>query len=149
MARLRKGGRLNDKAMSPDRLLLSVTRYRSTEFNVISLFSPAGRSAERMRGDEGVFAARSEPAVPLIRPFGPPSPRWGEEGASGSLRVSDNDGEIDRRLQQGLQLFGIGLAADGGKQGRAHAKAGIDEVFVDRLDLGLDVDEQLRGLLGD
>jgi hypothetical protein len=32
-----------------------------------SLFSPAGRSAERMRGDEGVFSAISAPAVPLIR----------------------------------------------------------------------------------
>ncbi|KQY11414.1 hypothetical protein ASD31_18760 [Rhizobium sp. Root482] len=44
-------------------------------------FSPAGRSAERMRGDEGVFAANSEPVAPLIRHFVPPSPRWGEEGA--------------------------------------------------------------------
>ena len=45
-----------------------------------SHFSPAGRSAERMRGDEGV--AISAPAVPLIRRFAPPSPRRGEEGAS-------------------------------------------------------------------
>ncbi len=47
-----------------------------------SHFSPAGRSAERMRGDEGVFSAISAPAAPLIRPSGPPSPRRGEEGAS-------------------------------------------------------------------
>ncbi|OJT99100.1 MAG: hypothetical protein BGN83_01735 [Rhizobium sp. 63-7] len=45
----------------------------------ISLFSPAGRSAERMRGDEGVFAADSKQAAPLIRRYAPPSPQ-GEKG---------------------------------------------------------------------
>ena len=49
-----------------------------------SLFSPAGRSAERMRGDEGGFRGAGAkvrwPSAPLIRRFTPPSPRWGEEG---------------------------------------------------------------------
>ena len=45
----------------------------------ISLFSPAGRSAGRMRGDEGVVRHSLSLGLPLIRPLGPQSPRWGEE----------------------------------------------------------------------
>ena len=42
---------------------------------------PSGRSAERMRGDEGAARHNFCASPPLIRPCGPPSPRWGEEGA--------------------------------------------------------------------
>ncbi|RFB97912.1 hypothetical protein B5K08_05005 [Rhizobium leguminosarum bv. trifolii] len=60
-------------------------------------FAPAGRRCRQ--ADEGASDDRSEalsgkrramngvPCGPLIRPFGPPSPRWGEEGASSDLRI--------------------------------------------------------------
>ena len=43
------------------------------------LFSPAGRSAERSEAMRGLSPQLRSSRLPLIRPFGPPSPRWGEE----------------------------------------------------------------------
>ncbi|NKK78406.1 hypothetical protein GFL51_13090 [Rhizobium leguminosarum bv. viciae] len=61
---------------------------RGSKSAATSPFSPAGRRYRQ--ADEGVSDDRSEcaerkrramqgvPRGPLIRPFGPPSPRWGE-----------------------------------------------------------------------
>ncbi|MDQ0321040.1 monoamine oxidase [Pararhizobium capsulatum DSM 1112] len=62
-----------------------------------SLFSPAGRSAERMRGDEG--AANSEPAAPSSA-LRAPSPRWGEEGASGAVTENSEAAVLENVLSR-------------------------------------------------
>ena len=73
----------------------------------LSLLPPTGRSAERRRGDEGAARHIKSAWLPLIRPFGPPSPRWGEAGARRSCqpriticaRVSDPMGRASKGEQ--------------------------------------------------
>ena len=64
---------------------------------VSSLFSPAGRSAERMRGDEGVFCIRLRRfAHPLIRPTATFSPL----GRRGSTVICRHHIIVDRRVRR-------------------------------------------------
>ncbi|KQV39204.1 glutamyl-Q tRNA(Asp) ligase [Rhizobium sp. Root268] len=119
--------------------------WRETGYEVptnaaASPFSAAGRrSGRRMRGDEGVFAANSEPAGPLIRPFGPPSPRGGE-GKTGGTLASDNAdsaigivpadpaawGDIVLSRSDAPSSYHLAVTVDDALQGITHVVRGRD-----------------------
>ena len=104
-----------------------------------NLFSPAGRSAEHSEAMRGSYGNMPRSWLPLIRPCGPPSPRWGEEEA----RPIDTDDarsddrcigrkNHDRRLhlrprahaaRPGQEGWGAARSADAasGRQGAAGA----------------------------